>query len=105
MPEDESRLQGKAAEFARVLRERLPDLREQYGVESIGIFGSYGRGEQTKGSDLDVLVDFNRPIGLFGFVGLQQELSDTLGVRVDLVLERGLKIELGKNILAEVVRV
>ena len=105
MPEGESGLQGKAAEYARVLREYLPELGEQYGVETLGIFGSYVRSEQSEGSDLDVLVEFNRPIGLFGFVGLQEQLSDTLGIRVDLVSKRGLKKRIGKRILAEVVQV
>ena len=75
MREDASQLHGKAAEYAQVLREHLPELGERYGVESLGIFGPYVHGEQSKGSHLDLLVDFNRSIGLFDFVGLQEEIS------------------------------
>lgn len=105
MSERERQLQGKAAEYARVLREHLPELRERYGVESLGIFGPYVHGEQSKGSHLDLLVDFNRSVGMFDFVGLQEQLSDTLGVKVDLVREQGLELQVGEQVLAEVVRV
>ena len=98
-------LQGKAAEYASVLREHLPELGERYGVESLGIFGPYVHGEQTKKSHLDLLVDFNRTIGLFDFVGLQDEISKMCGVKVDLVREQGLELQVGEQILAEVVRV
>ncbi len=105
MREDASQLHGKAAEYAQVLREHLPELGERYGVESLGIFGPYVHGEQSKGSHLDLLVDFNRSIGLFDFVGLQEEISKILGVKVDIVREQGLELQVGERILAEVVRV
>jgi predicted nucleotidyltransferase len=105
MRETGPKLQGKVAEYLGVLREHLPELRERYGVESLGIFGPYVHGEQTKGSHLDLLVDFDRSIGLFDFVGLQEQLSNTLGVKVDLVKEQGLELQVGEQILAEVVRV
>ena len=105
MREDASQLHGKAAEYAHVLREHLPELGERYGVESLGIFGPYVHGEQLKGSHLDLLVDFNRSIGLFDFVGLQEEISKILGVKVDIVREQGLELQVGEQILAEVVRI
>mgnify|MGYP001216703524 FL=1 len=105
MREDASQLHGKAAAYAQVLREHLPELGERYGVESLGIFGPYVHGEQSKGSHLDLLVDFNRSIGLFDFVGLQEEISKILGVKVDIVREQGLELQVGEQILAEVVRI
>ena len=105
MREDASQLHGKAAEYAQVLREHLPELGQRYGVESLGIFGPYVHGEQSKGSHLDLLVDFNRSIGLFDFVGLQEEISKILGVKVDIVLEQGLELQVGEQIFAEVVRI
>lgn len=69
----------------------------------MGIFGSYVRGEQTENSDLDVLVDLRAGLGLMELVGLQQDLSDALGVNVDLVMKDALKPRLGQRILAEVV--
>ncbi len=105
MCEDASQLHGKAAAYAQVLREHLPELGERYGVESLGIFGPYVHGEQSKGSHLDLLVDFNRSIGLFDFVGLQEEISKILGVKVDIVREQGLELQVGEQIFAEVVRI
>ena len=105
MGEATPRLEGKAAEFARVLRTHLPELKDRYGVKTLGIFGSHVRGEEREDSDLDVLVEFNRSIGLFGFVRLELYLSVLLGVQVDLVTTRALKRRIGKRILQEVVEV
>jgi len=71
----------------------------------LGVFGSYVRGEQRRGSDLDILVSFNDPPSLLGFIRLERYLSELLNVKVDLVLEDALKPRIGKRILAEVIRV
>jgi hypothetical protein len=94
------------AEMAkRKLREVLPLLRERFKVKSLGVFGSYVRGEQHDGSDLDVLVEFDEVIGLLKFVELENYLSEVLGVKVDLVMKSALKPRIGKRILQEVVTV
>jgi hypothetical protein len=88
------------------LRKHLPELRERWGVRTLGVFGSHVRGQQGKRSDLDVLVEFDeRPLTLFGFIELERHLSDLLGVKVDLVEKRGLKPAIGRRILEEVVPV
>jgi predicted nucleotidyltransferase len=90
----------------RQLRSLLPDLRARYGVRSLGVFGSYVRGEQGPHSDLDLLVEFDdRPLSLFDFVRLENEVSDALNLKVDLVEKRALKPYIGQHILAEVVAV
>lgn len=80
-------------------------LVEQYNVASLELFGSYVRHEQQKDSDLDILVTFSKPPSLFKFVRLENHLSDTLGVKVDLVMKDSLKPAIGKNILREAVQV
>lgn len=82
-----------------------PVLIERYGVKEIGIFGSYVRGEESRTSDLDILVDFSRSLSLLEFVHLENELSDLLGVKVDLVMKTALKPRIGKHILEKVVSV
>jgi uncharacterized protein len=82
-----------------------PILAEKYGVKEIGIFGSYVRGEQKPKSDIDVLVAFSGSISLLDFIHLENELSDLLGVKVDLVMKTALKPRIGRNILEEVVPV
>jgi uncharacterized protein len=90
-------------EIIRVLREELPRLRKSHGVRSLGVFGSYLRGEQKKRSDLDVLIEFRQTPGLIGFIGLRNELSDRLGVKVDLVMKDALKPSVRDRVLSEVV--
>ncbi len=84
------------------LNENMPTLREKYKVKTLGIFGSYIRGEQKKKSDIDILVEFEKPLGLLEFVGLQLQLSELLGTKVDLVMKTALKPKIGKHILEEV---
>ena len=82
-----------------------PRLREAYGVRQIGVFGSVVRQEATSESDIDVLVEFERPVGLFKFMELEEFLTERLGRRVDLVSTKALKPRIGAHILAEVVNV
>jgi uncharacterized protein len=87
------------------LRESTPYLKSEYDVESIGIFGSFVRGEQNSNSDLDLLVTFFRKPGLFKFISLENYLSDLLGIKVDLVMPSALKNRIGKEIRTEVVSI
>ncbi|OHB76850.1 MAG: nucleotidyltransferase [Planctomycetes bacterium RBG_16_55_9] len=89
-------------EIKRVLREHKSRLERKYHVGTLGIFGSYVRDEQVEDSDLDILVDFTAPIGLFEFIDLEEELSGLLCTRVDLVSRSALKPYIGKRILSEV---
>ncbi len=90
-------------EIVLKLRGMQPDLRQRYPIREMGVFGSYVRGEQTEASDLDLLVSLGEGIGLIGVAGLQQELSDALGIRVDLVIKGPLKRRIGRRILSEAV--
>lgn len=87
----------------RILRKQMPDLAEHYDVQSLGIFGSYVRSEQSRRSDMDILVEFKRAPDLFKFMDLEEHLAKQLGVKVDLVPRRALKGEIGNRILSEVV--
>ena len=95
------------AEIRRALEAQRPLLAKKYGVVVVGVFGSYVRGEQRADSDLDLLVELERParIGLMGLVELEQTLSDLLGVKVDLAIKENLKPRIGEHILREVVAV
>lgn len=61
-----------------------------YKPKKLGVFGSYARGENDANSDLDILVEFGVRISLLDLVGLEQDLSESLGLKVDLVTERAL---------------
>ena len=90
-------------EIIRVLREEKELLRKD-GITDIGLFGSYARGEAVESSDVDVLVDLSddSPLTLFSLIGIEQSLSEKLDAKVDLVLRRDLKPEIGKRVLSEV---
>jgi len=89
-------------EVAQKLAAQLAILRKTYGVERIGLFGSVVRGEQHPDSDIDLLVEFVEPVGLFKFIELENRLSELLNARVDLVTPSALKPAIGKRILSEV---
>jgi predicted nucleotidyltransferase len=90
-----------AGEIREVLRKCLPEIREKYGVTSIGIFGSYARREAAPASDIDIIVEFDRPIG-WELVDLADYLESVLHHKVDLVIRRSLHPLIRDTILAEV---
>ncbi len=77
-------------------------LKERFKIKEIGIFGSYVRGEQKGTSDVDILVEFESPIGFFKFLELEEFLEGLLDVGVDLVSKKALKPRIGEHILKEV---
>ena len=90
-------------EIKDILIAQKPMIQEKYHVSELGIFGSYVRGEETDDSDIDVLVEFAKTPGLLKFIGLENDLSDRLEMKVDLVHKAGLKPTIGDRILAEVI--
>ncbi len=71
-------------EIEEILRRHKRELHKRFGVKKIAIFGSYARGEADELSDVDILVEFERPIG-WEIVDLKEYLEEILGVRVDLI--------------------
>ena len=87
-------------EIKATLREVLPELRCRYPIASVGIFGSWVRGEAGPGSDLDLLVTFDGPIG-WEIVTLEDELGARLGLPVEIVLEQSLRPYIGEAVRRE----
>jgi hypothetical protein len=90
-------------QIEKILCDRRPELAEEYGVVGIGIFGSCVREETSAASDIDILVEFERPPGFFKFLELEERLGEWLGAKVDLVTKAALKPRIGRRILGEVV--
>jgi predicted nucleotidyltransferase len=78
-----------ANEVAAALKAALPLLRREYGVKRLGLFGSFARGTQTESSDVDILAEFDRPIGL-RFVEFAEHLERIVGRRVDVLTPSGI---------------
>ncbi|MCI0483170.1 MAG: nucleotidyltransferase family protein [candidate division NC10 bacterium] len=91
--------------LVKILRQRMPELKERYNVTSLGVFGSYVRHAQRKKSDLDLLVEFQEAPSLLTFLRLEHDLSNLLGVKVDLVMKDALRPTIARRILSELVPV
>ncbi len=92
-------------EAKNILKEHKAEVSREYRVNEIGIFGSFVRGEQKKRSDIDILVEFdqrNIP-GLIKFIEMERYLEKLLRKKVDLVRKGGIRPEIRKIILKEVV--
>jgi predicted nucleotidyltransferase len=97
--------QKSLAEIKQILRQQKPYLAEKYGVTELGVFGSYVRGEQRPDSDIDLLIELERParISLMDLVEMEDFLSELLGIKVETAIKKNLKPRLGRYILQEVV--
>ena len=93
------------ADIISSLRNVKEDLSQKFAVKEIGIFGSVARQEQTDTSDIDLLVEFSRPVSLVTFMRLEFYLSDILGNKVDLVTFDSLKPFIQQDVLSEVIYV
>jgi len=89
-------------EIRAILTAHKADLHKNYGVTTIGIFGSYVRKDNKSTSDIDILIELEISMGFFKFLRLERHLSQLLGIRVDLVTRGALKPFIGKRILAEI---
>ncbi len=69
---------------------KIISLIKKHGAKKIAVFGSYARGEEKPKSDIDILVEFSERKSLLELVGIEQELSDSLGIKVDLLTEKSI---------------
>lgn len=95
----------KRSQALQLLRGQQKELSEHYHVAVLSIFGSVARDEAHPDSDIDILVEFSQPVGLFHFIDLKQYLEKLLGCKVDLGTPRSLKPYIKEAILEEAVRV
>ncbi len=87
------------------LKKLKEEVAREYSVKKIGLFGSVARNEETEQSDIDLLVEFSKPVGFVTFMRLENFLSERLGERVDLVTSDSLKPVIRQDVLAEVIYV
>lgn len=91
------------ADIRQILNAHMPDLAERHKIRSLGIFGSYVRGEARSTSDVDLLVEFSETPDIFKFMDLEEDLTSLLGQKVDLVTRPAFRGNRGNRILREVV--
>ncbi len=95
----------KRSEAIHLLKQQQKELSEHYHVASLSVFGSVARDEARLDSDIDILVKFSQPVGLFHFIDLQQHLEDILKCKVDLGTYRSIKPSIKEQVLQEAIRV
>lgn len=88
-----------------LLQRHLPELTQRYHIKRLRLFGSFVRGEERTGSDVDLLIDFDQTPTLFELMDLEEELEEILQKDVDLVTEKSLRGPIGQRILREAVPV
>jgi predicted nucleotidyltransferase len=81
---------NKSEDVREILRRELPKLKTEFGVKRIGLFGSFSCGKQKKASDVDLLIEFEKPIG-FKFMTLAEYLENKLGRKVDILTPAGVE--------------
>jgi len=89
----------------QTLKQQNAELTKRFGVKSLLLFGSVARNEATPASDVDLLVEFNRPVGYFGLFALQEYLEKLLGCSVDLGTPDSLKPYIKERVMGELIRV
>lgn len=89
----------------KILKQQNAELARQFGVKSLFLFGSVARNEATPISDVDLLVEFNRPVGYFGLFALQDYLEKLLGCPVDLGTPDSLKPHMRERVMGEAIHV
>ncbi len=92
-------------EIIQILKAQKEKLEKEFGVKSLQLFGSVARGDATSTSDVDLLVEFNRPMGYFGLFELQDYLEKLLGCSVDLGTENSLRPNIRENLINDMVYV
>ncbi len=90
-------------DISEILKEHKEFLLQKYSVVEIGVFGSFVRGEEKRGSDIDILVEFEKVPDLLEFIALEEYLRKLLKKKVDLVRKEAVRYELKDRILQEVV--
>ena len=89
----------------QILKKKNAEMTKQFGVKSLSLFGSVARNEATQTSDVDLLVEFNCPVGYFGLFALQDYLEKLLGCSVDLGTPNSLKPYIKVRVEGELIRV
>ncbi len=88
------------------IQQKINPVLLKYGVTRVSVFGSVARGQDHKNSDVDLLVKTGKlPFGIWGFVGLKQDLEEVLGKKVDLVSEDALNPMLAKKIQKDLTQI
>jgi len=95
----------KQDDVLQILKQKNAEMTKRFGVKSLQLFGSVARNDATTASDVDLLVEFDLPMGYFGLFALQDYLENLLGCSVDLGTPDSLKSYIKDRVEGELIRV
>ena len=95
----------KVSQNLSKIKLKIEKIIKKRGIKKAGIFGSYARGEQTKNSDIDILIEPSKEMGFFEIVNLEEELKKSLKKKIDLLTYASIHKLLRERILNEEVRI
>ena len=90
-------------EIKELIQQHMPEVKKQFHVDKIGVFGSYARGDQKKRSDIDFLVTFDKAINYLELAGLKIYIEELTGLKSDVVPSHNLRPEFRENVYKEVI--
>lgn len=88
-------------DYFQVIKTTIVPMAKRHDLNFVGLFGSMARGDQTKKSDIDILVEFSRPVTLIDVIALENKMSKKFKRKVDLVTEKGLNPKIRKFVLKD----
>ncbi len=83
-------IEGEKNMYKEEVFEKIASLLKSHGVRKVAVFGSYVRGEEKSESDIDIIVEFSERKSLLQLVRIERELSEELGIKVDLLTEKSI---------------
>lgn len=90
-------------EVKEIISKHKNEVERKFKVKSLGLFGSYVKGNQSNKSDIDIIVTFKEPVSLLHIVSLENYMSDLLGIKADIVPEKNIRDEIKRDVLKEVI--
>ena len=102
---EETKFDMRRNDAVQILQEQSQALMDCYPISALFLIGSVARDEAREDSDVDILVEFSHPIGLFQLIALKQDLEALLGRRVDIGTQRSLKPQVKGRVLQEAIRI
>ena len=91
--------------IATQTKEKILNVIQPYGPKMVGVFGSFARGEQKPESDIDIVVEFEEDLSLLDIIGIEQKLSEELGLNVDLMTKKSIHSRLKPYIEKDLIRI
>jgi predicted nucleotidyltransferase len=91
------------AQTRKIIGQKILPIIKEYNINYAAIFGSYARGEETKTSDLDILVSFTKPVTYFDLIEIEEKIADKVKIKkIDLITKKALHPAIKKHVMKDI---